>query len=92
MTSSRCPTCEGSINLTSPRHRGLLINEIASLGSEMITLQERIIVLKNRRPSKRFKEEHEENLRMLADAEVRLAHAEGRRAGLTVFGREFCGL
>lgn len=92
MTSSQCPTCAGNINLTSPRHRGLLINEIASLGAEMIVLQERIIVIKNRRPSKRFQKELEENLREVASMQTRLAYVEGRRAGLAFFGREFCGL
>lgn len=69
--------------------RGLLINEIATLGSEIIYTKERLSSLRSRRWSKQFKKQHEESLALISRLETTLALAEGRRRGLMFFKKEF---
>lgn len=82
-----CPTCDAEINMVSPRFRGMLINEIARLGSETVTTKEQIAQLRNKRGRQLL-----ESLVLVEKLETRLAEIEGRQAGLRFFGREFCGL
>lgn len=51
----RCSTCDTNFEHGSPAHIGRLINEIASLGAELVVLDERRERTSKQRPSKRFK-------------------------------------
>lgn len=88
----KCPTCDCDVGMGNPRLRGLLINEIASLGAEVLMLRERLDVMQKRRWSKQFKKQHDEHIIAVASIEHRLAVADGRLRGLRFFEREFCGL
>lgn len=87
---TRC-SCGSDISIGHAVHRGVLINAIATLGSQIVQTREQIQSLRGKRWSKRFGEQHERDMKTLADLEAKLPELEGRFAGWRFLERELYG-
>ncbi len=74
----KCPCCAADIGTGNPSHRGIMLNAVASLGSEIVQTRDHIAQLK----SKQFKGQREQDLKLLAELEAKLPAMEGRFAGM----------
>lgn len=87
MSAFKCH-CGTEIPVGHHAHRGILINAIAQLGSQIIQTREHIQQLKSKRWSKQFKEQRDRDLKLLAELEAKLPEMEGRFAGWRFLERE----
>lgn len=65
-----CPTCHSPVSQDNPSHRGLLINAIARLSSELVADRERLRALQNARPAGFARQERV--LRSIVDLKKRI--------------------
>ena len=74
--SPKCPTCSQVVQPDNKAHRGLLINSRASLASHLIADREKLSALKKKRWSKQHAEQHEIDLKTIAQLEANIVRDE----------------
>ncbi len=71
-----CPTCGDCVTSAREAHRGLLINLLASLNSNLLASREMLTKLQKKRWSKQFAEQHARDLKTIASLQERIARDE----------------
>lgn len=83
--------CDGPIPFGHRAHRGLLINTIASLRSNLLTAREQLGALRKKRWSKHHIEQHKKDLAMIRVLEERIPRDEQLLAELQQVNEECYG-
>lgn len=83
--------CGSQIGCNHPSFRGLLVNEIASLGSTIVQQREQLKALRSKRFSKAFREEGDRDRALVAQIDRDLPVLEGRFYGLRFLEGELFG-
>jgi len=80
--------CGCVIGEDHPKHRGFILNEIASLRSKAIQMRDQLSQLNSRRNSKQFQKQHNAIRLMIFELERELPIVEGTAAGMAFRERE----
>jgi len=90
--SMKCPTCDAEIPHGHRSHRGLLINEMASLGSSLIRDREMLATLEKKRWSKQHDGgQRAKDLATMTILREKISHDEKLLAALKLINEEYYG-